>query len=178
MLPIAFLVGTLFHGRTAVDTPPPRRTEDTNLTTHVQRVRGEMKRVTRRIYEVPAPDPTMCAMPLALRRGPHTNHWVHVFVSKNARKPMESGEGEYPVGSVILKQKFLDAKGKRTEFFTGMRKRSPGYSPEVGDWEFFTLDATGKKVTTQGKIGSCMNCHRGYAETDYVTRTYLTPGLR
>lgn len=141
----------------------------------VARQRDRMVRVTRQPYRVRQPDPTLCAAPSLVHRGPHGDHWIHVLVNATGRKAMETGQGEYPVGSLILKQKFFDALGKRTDFYTGMRKREPGYNPTLNDWEFFTLNATGKKITSQGKLKSCMDCHRPYVATDYVTRAYLWP---
>jgi len=32
------------------------------------------------------------------------------------------------------------------------------------------LDGTNKRVLSRGRIDSCIDCHRHYAETDFVTR--------
>ena len=72
-----------------------------------------------------------------------------------------------------MKEKYLDEKATKTEFFTGMLKREEGYNPEAGDWEFFMLDAPGKMVMARGRIESCVECHQKYAATDFVARDYL-----
>ena len=54
-----------------------------------------------------------------------------------------------------------------------MRKMAAGYDPEHGDWEYAVLDGTNKRVLSRGRIDSCIECHRHYAETDFVTRSYL-----
>jgi hypothetical protein len=136
-----------------------------------------MVRVTESPYQVTWPGKaasTLCGPPPGIPHSPHGNHWIHVFVTSAATNAMLSGQGRYPQGSIILKQKLLDAGGARTELFTGMRKREPGYNPELGDWEFFTLDSTARMVTARGKIESCMDCHTTYQATDFVTRRYLT----
>ena len=84
-----------------------------------------------------------------------------------------TGKGTYPEGTVILKQKYLDEKASKTEFFTGMLKREEGYNPDAGDWEFFMLNASGTMVTANGRIESCVECHQKYAATDFVARDYL-----
>jgi hypothetical protein len=104
---------------------------------------------------------------------PHDEFWIHVFINPEAADIIKSGKGVYPEGTIILKQKFLDAEAKQTEFYTGMRKREKDYNPRYGDWEFFTLDQAGTKVTARGKIDSCMDCHANWKETDFVSRKYL-----
>ncbi|HSH16054.1 MAG TPA: cytochrome P460 family protein [Verrucomicrobiae bacterium] len=106
---------------------------------------------------------------------PHDDFWIHVFINPEAADIIKSGKGIYPEGTIILKQKFLDAGAKQTEFYTGMRKREKYYNPDYGDWEFFTLDSTATKVTARGKIDSCMDCHANWKETDFVSRKYLRP---
>jgi hypothetical protein len=140
--------------------------------------RNAMSRVTAKPYRVVNPGLMMCAPPAfgaqqEVRQKPHEDHWIHVFVTGGGTNAMATGKGVYPVGTVILKQKLLDAEGKVTEFYTGMRKREAGYNSDCGDWEFFTLDRTGEKVTAQGRIDSCMDCHVNYKWTDFVSRVYL-----
>jgi hypothetical protein len=48
-----------------------------------------------------------------------------------------------------------------------------GYDPEHGDWEYAVLDGPNKRVLSRGRIDPCIECHRHYAETDFVTRSYL-----
>lgn len=157
----------------AVLSAPNASDDDGGLLRQMALQRGKLTRVTKRPYQVHQPGAQLCAQPNAALSSPHGDHWIHVFVSRDGRKALMSGKETYPVGTLILKQKFVDALGKRTDFYTGMRKREVGYSPQLGDWEFFTLDSTAKKVTSQGKIAACMNCHRQYAQSDFVSREYL-----
>ena len=134
----------------------------------------EMVRVTTSPYRVSWAGTPLCNRPNVIPHSPHGEHWINVFVSPSGTNAMTTGKGTYPVGTLILKQKFSDASGTNTEFYTGMRKREQGYNPDLGDWEFFTLDRGGYTVTARGKIESCMDCHAKFKATDFVSRRYLT----
>jgi hypothetical protein len=103
---------------------------------------------------------------------PHIKKYVHVYVSPDGQSAMQTRAGIFPVGSIVLKEKFSDATGTNTELFTGMVKREAGYSPECGNWEFFTLPADASKISGRGKIQDCMECHEEYKNSDYVTKAY------
>ncbi|HXB59867.1 MAG TPA: hypothetical protein VNU95_09890, partial [Candidatus Acidoferrales bacterium] len=59
------------------------------------------------------------------------------------------------------------------ELFTGMIKREVGYNPECGNWEFFTLPGDASKISARGKIQNCMECHKAYKSSDFVTKAYV-----
>ncbi len=134
---------------------------------------AELIRVTEKPHQVPNLGSLCSPPPAGSLFTPHDEFWIHVFVTPEAAEVIKSGKGVYPEGTIILKQKFLDEAATQTEFFTGMRKREKGYNPAYGDWEFFTLDKTGTKVTARGKIDSCMDCHANFKATDFVSRKYL-----
>jgi len=82
------------------------------------------------------------------------------------------GNGAFSVGTVILKQKFSTPSTNKAELFTGMLKREKGFNSNCGDWEFFTLSGDGQKVTSRGRLNSCMECHKEFAKTDFVSKRY------
>ena len=168
-LGIAALISA--HALGAADRDYP---EDEKIWDYLLHHRTEMARVTPKPYRVNWAGSLLCKRPNSISHSPHGEHWIHVFVSPSGTNAMATGKGTYPFGTVILKQKFLDAGGTNTDFYTGMRKREAGYNPEHGDWEFFTLDRGGLTVTARGKIESCMDCHLKYKATDFVSRRYLT----
>jgi len=135
--------------------------------------RTTMIKITAQPVRLPSQLSTLCGPAIGIPHNPHRNHWIEIFATPGATNMMRTGQGTYPEGSIILKQKLMDPSGNKTELYTGMRKRARGYNPAMGDWEFFTLDATGQTVTARGKIESCMDCHAKYKATDYVTRRYL-----
>jgi len=157
----------------SADQPP---SEDEKISEYLTHHRAEMIRITAKPHPVVSAISLQCRLltpPTSFPHNPHGEHWIHVFVSPKATNIMTSGQGKYPLGTTILKQKFTDPAGEKTEFYTGMRNREAGYNPECGDWEFFTLDQRGSKVTARGKIESCMDCHAKYKQTDFVARSYL-----
>lgn len=174
---LPLLVAFLFVGSPhAADAPKAERQfpEDEKIWAYLMQNRAEMVRVTPKPVRINWAGAPLCQRPNHIRHSPHGEHWIHVFVSPGGTNAMTTGKGTYSEGTMILKQKFEDAEGKTTEFYTGMRKRERGYNPELGDWEFFMLDAGGHMVTARGKIESCMDCHSKYPKTDFVSRRYLT----
>ncbi len=103
----------------------------------------------------------------------HGDRYCDVFVSDDAKEPIQNAGKTYPVGSVIIKAKYPDDKRGNIELFTVMRKREAGYFPDHGDWEFTVVDGEAKRVLSRGRIESCTDCHDGYQNTDFVTRVYL-----
>lgn len=140
------------------------------LTTHGK----AMVQVTPQPYRVNWRGSALCERPNTVVHSPHGEHWIHVRISAEAAPILKTGKGTYPVGTLILKEKFKDAAGKVTDFFTGMRKRETGYNPDAGDWEYFLLEGQGDQVIARGKIASCIDCHANFADTDFVSRRYLT----
>jgi hypothetical protein len=106
-------------------------------------------------------------------QSPHDGHWIHVFVTSRGYDTMKTGKGTYPRGTLILKEKFADAEGQNPVLFTGMLKREKGYAPDVGDWQFFVLNADATFADTSD-MRSCIKCHAPLRSTDFVSRRYLT----
>jgi hypothetical protein len=73
----------------------------------------------------------------------------------------------------VVKEKF--GPDGKTELFTGMWKREEGYFPEVGNWEFFTVDGAASKIAERGKLPKCAACHQEMEKGDHVSRGYIVP---
>ncbi len=80
--------------------------------------------------------------------------------------------GTFPNGSILVKEKQLEGQSSR-DMATVMIKRSPGYNPKGGDWEYAVLDKAGT-IESRGKLANCMGCHADQAKSDYVFRSYLS----
>ncbi len=87
----------------------------------------------------------------------------------------EASNGEYPVGTIIVKHS-TNPEVTVNEF-TAMVKRGNDFNPDGGDWEWFMLNPEGK-IATDASSGSkmrgadlmngmCLSCHSA-ATTDYV----------
>jgi hypothetical protein len=107
--------------------------------------------------------------------GPHAHTAVSIFMNDLAAGAFGKPNARYPVGSIIVKQK------KALEYWSatqpgemaasndgvgGMIKRPAGYDPAHGDWEYFYFEDA-RKIES-GRINSCVRCHSGAANNDYV----------
>lgn len=97
---------------------------------------------------------------------------IQVYVNPESFASFLNDDAKFPVGTMILKEKFPDMDAKVPELYTGMLKQEKGYNPKAGDWEFFVLSGDRNAVTARGRIDSCMDCHQQYAKSDFVTKRY------
>lgn len=86
---------------------------------------------------------------------------------------MVSGNGTYPVGSVVIKSKLSTSDSQTPVLFTVMQKMDDGYDKGHGNWKYTVIDGTTFRQLASGRIDSCVDCHAHYKATDYVTREYL-----
>lgn len=152
--------------------------DDGSLATKaVQVVSGDKQslfRVTETPFRMSPSTATLCKID-PTGSPPHTGYYCHVFVNENARETIESGSGKYPIGSLIIKQKYNSQFVRSTELFTIMRKMKDGYDDENGNWEYSVVDSTAEQLLLQGREKSCIACHTLCKNTDYVSRAYLKP---
>jgi hypothetical protein len=77
----------------------------------------------------------------------------------------------FPVGSIIVKEKLLQADSPQPEALGMMIKREEGFNPAGGDWEYVYW--TADSVTQGEALAHCQECHLGQTETDSVFRPYV-----
>src|SRR5215217_4210495 len=114
-------------------------------------------KVNQRPYRISSEVDALCRLPTrddyayAQRQNPHAAAYVNVYVNKIGARVMSSQEQSFPIGTIIVKEKFysdrieLKEKSKPT-LFTVMIKRESGYNPESGDWEYAVVSGDGKKI--------------------------------
>lgn len=154
-----------------------------------------LTRVTDKPQSMDARVVRFCRGPLPKElpeNNPHLGHSVHVYVTPGEEKKIRTGEGTYPVGTLIVKEKLpgmlplgkkplaITSSAEKTpppepELFTVMLKREAGYHPECGDWEFMVVSGDVKQIVARGKIDSCVECHKDHKATDFVTQLYPLP---
>lgn len=108
------------------------------------------------------------------KSGPHAHTAIRIFMNEQAAKAFRHSAKVFPVGSIVVKEKkgmgYDDAHQERNakthDGVGGMVKRSRGFDPDHGDWEYFYFEDAAKIET--GKIASCVRCHAGAAATDHV----------
>jgi hypothetical protein len=105
---------------------------------------------------------------------PHALQAIHVYADAQSVAPLWDLYGEFSEGSLLLKEKFDRTKPEAPLLFTGMIKREPGYFPDGGDWEYFTLNGELTEVTSRGKLQTCAACHRDFADWGFVSKQYTS----
>ena len=135
-------------------------------------------RITEEPFEMQESTTALCLVRAESAMSPHepenpATAFCDVYVNPIAKETMISGEGVYPVGSLVIKSKLATPESKRAELFTVMQKMPAGYDADHGDWKYSVIDGKSYRQLAVGRIDSCIDCHAAYQETDYITRTYL-----
>jgi hypothetical protein len=81
---------------------------------------------------------------------------------------------KFPVGSVIIREKFKRQDDVQPELVAVMIKRANGFSPKGGDWEYLIADGKLKKIRERHKKGSCYECHSQQKDRDFVFPVTIT----
>lgn len=149
----------------------PKLDADTNLARYRRWVKVNPKRMV-----FAAARAAKCAVAFSEAPSPHRDKFITVYVNPLAKQMLqENPRPHYPVGTVIVKEKYTTAKSKTPELMTVMRKHAEGYDSQNGDWEYLVMNGRTKTVEQQGPMTQCQDCHRQMASTDYVFRTpYLS----
>lgn len=139
---------------------------------------GSFVQITDQPHAMYGPSSSACAAPLIHKPDdPHTQLddvlYCHVYVSQGARESILSGKDNYPVHSKIIKSKLPKKKSTEAILYTVMTKMEDGYDSENGNWRYSVLDGKTARELAAGRIESCIECHKDYKETGYITRTYL-----
>jgi hypothetical protein len=104
---------------------------------------------------------------------PHRNSSIIVYVNQvllDYRRKNPEGT-QFPVGSVLLKEKFV--KGATTaKLYTRMARKS--LNGEVKDWEFSAKSLDQSESPASFKAARCMSCHDDFDETGYVSETSIS----
>jgi len=112
-------------------------------------------------------------------KNPHNDKFITVYVNDAGKDEMMTKRyPNFPVGTVIVKEKLSTAESKSPELLTVMIKREKNYNPKVGDWEFLTFNGAATETTARGKLENCQTCHLVEKKTDYISRKYLPYEIR
>lgn len=130
--------------------------------------------------------------------GLHWNQFIAIYTNKGEAiyrhnfyeyiKAYHESDGEYDpafktysTGTVLLKENYLDRKGKpgKPTTLTIMIKRKEGFDKKNGNWEFIEVDAQGEvifqgKPETSNMSSPCIKCHQKIKERDYIFSTFFT----
>jgi hypothetical protein len=107
--------------------------------------------------------------------GPHAHTSIRIYMNEPAHTAFRKSAKKYPVGSIIVKEKqglpfreegAVESYSKTHDGVGGMIKRALGFDPEHGNWEYFYFEDASQ--VEQGKISTCIECHRAAAKSDFV----------
>lgn len=99
----------------------------------------------------------------------HNGDFVLSYMNDVAEAALSSGE--FPDGSILVKEQYGDAEGTTLNGHTVMWKRD-GYDPEHGDWYWVAFDGAGGTTAHDGKASYCYNCHAAAEANDWVYTTF------
>ena len=150
-----------------------QRMPDQFITREVMDRETRLTRITATSIKVDPPYAALCKYPhAAAEQSPHDSSYIHVYMNVPGINALNTGMTNYPVGTIVLKEKKRTPEQMIPSLFTGMIKREKGYHPEAGDWEFFAANGRGDLIVARGKISSCLDCHSRYQKTDYLTERW------
>ncbi len=102
------------------------------------------------------------------RYGPHYSRWIRVYANASAASAMQQRKlTDFPVGSIIAKEKLLDPTDSSPDGLAFMIKHGKGEFTASDGWEFLYYPSTEEA----GAYDSCVTCHRAGAKRDYVFGT-------
>ena len=116
----------------------------------------------------------MCAPPL-MAYGPHYDPGVVYYINEIARQGIKtySDKKQFPVGSIIVKEKQERKSEDSVQIITVMKKARAESNEDSWDYKMFDVrkwaevDPSSQPATRIGK--SCIGCHRLYKSNDYVS---------
>ena len=95
-----------------------------------------------------------------------------VYANDIAKTEIEKENPQFPVGSIIVREKNAAKESTTPETVIAMIKREKGFSKKTGDWEFFTFSGANLKLQKRETKGDCAKCHVQAEKTDWVFRDY------
>jgi hypothetical protein len=104
---------------------------------------------------------------------PHNFTFGEVYANDLAKNEIEKDTPNFPLGSIIVREKNLTSTSETPETVIAMVKREKGFSEKTGDWEFFVFDGKDLQMQKRETVGNCSACHSNAKESDWVFRDYL-----
>ena len=93
---------------------------------------------------------------------PHSDRYSNVYVNEAGATTMaQEGERLFPEGSIIVKEKLLQADDSQAVAIGIMIKHEDGYNPEGGDWEYAYWEGEGSIQRETEQVHHCQDCHIG-----------------
>lgn len=127
----------------------------------------KLPRLTTERIDIEGPLRTMCIDPRTLH-GPHLVSGIHLYATKAVIDTRAaSASPRYPVGALLVKEKFDGAEVTTPSIITVMEKIADAGS--VDDWRFTMVRVADGSIVKDGFRVSCVSCHERYKRSDYVS---------
>lgn len=181
------LIGFSFSFKSVMQTINPAKTPHVRILDATGEIAGfkSWTQVNKKPAVIPSAVSMQCISPSQAEMdldatNPHNEKFINVYVNDIGKDEMLTKKRpDFPVGTIIVKEKLPTAESKDAELLTVMIKREKNYNPKVGDWEFLTFNGAGTETTARGRLESCQTCHLVEKQTDYVSRRgYLAYEIR
>ncbi|WP_457743771.1 cytochrome P460 family protein [Sulfurimonas sp.] len=99
------------------------------------------------------------------------NAFVDIYLNDIALSPYINKHTHFPKNSIIIKPLYADEEREHLARIVIMIKMAKGYDEAHSNWWYGVYDKTGTKVAYEGKIKSCIECHKIAKQTDYLFTT-------
>jgi len=103
--------------------------------------------------------------------GQHNGDYVRSYMNDVAAAALTGFSGEFPDGSILVKEQYADEAGATLNGHTVMWKRA-GYDGEHGDWYWVAYTGTGATTKHNGMAPYCYDCHAAAKATDWVYTSF------
>ncbi len=126
--------------------------------------------------KITLPDDKIPAKEEKAPKNPHEKGittFARYFANELAQTEIYKDAPKFPTGSIIVREKLLNADDTNAEVVTVMIKREKGFSRKTGDWEYLVVEGDLNRINRREKTGSCSKCHAAAEQTDFVFKTYL-----
>lgn len=97
----------------------------------------------------------------------HNGDFVRSYMNDVAAGAISSFTGEFPDGSILVKEQYADAEGTILNGHTVMWK-VPGFDADHGDWYWVAYNGQGETTAHNGVASYCHGCHAAARADDWV----------
>ncbi len=141
--------------------------EDTSFVTRMLAYR-DLIRVTEQKIDMLESVSALCADPSSMS-GPHLKPGIHIYANELAVKKAREGQARFPIGALIVKEKFAQKKDATPDIITVMEKFAD--TGKIANWHFAMIRLSDHAIVQVEPARSCTRCHSRYDRSDFVSET-------
>lgn len=98
---------------------------------------------------------------LSGKEAPHGAKWAVTKTNELAQSALANpGRRHFPEGSILIKEKYSASSGGSPMLYTAMIKRTRGFNPQAGDWEYFVVNLGPSRDVIRTGMDGCIKCHQ------------------